>query len=52
MGIHEDIEAVFLRSPQHLNRLIYPRFVVDARAGSLNGLPSKDIADSVVATPL
>jgi hypothetical protein len=51
MGVHKDIEAVALCGPQHLERLIDPGLVVDARPGGLDGLPGEDIADGVVAAP-
>lgn len=52
MGIHKDVEAIVLRGPQHLDGLVDPGLVVDSRAGGLDGLPGKHIADGVVAAAL
>ncbi len=51
MGIHEYIKAVVLGSPQHLDRLVDPCLVVDARPGCLDSLPSENVANGVVAAP-
>jgi len=49
MGIHVYVEAISLGQPKDIDRVLDPRLVVDAGAGSLDCLPSEDIAYAIVA---
>ena len=48
MGIHNDIEAEVFRNPQDIDRVGNEVLVVATRPGSLERLPSEDIANRVV----
>lgn len=52
MRVHEDVEAIVFGYSEHLNRVLDPFLIVDARTSCLNGLPCEDIADAVVAVSL
>lgn len=51
MRVHVNVEAIALGNSQHFNGVLYPFLVIDARALSFNGLPSKDVSDAIVAIP-
>ena len=51
MRVHEDIETVIFRLPQHFNRMLDPFFIVFPRSCRLDCLPSKNISNGIV-TPL
>lgn len=52
MRIHEDVESILLCFAQHIDGMLDPLFIVFAGPSSLDRLPSKYIADGVIAVPL
>lgn len=52
MRVHEYIESILLRFPQHIDRVLYPRLVVLAGSSRLNRLPCEYISNGVIAVAL
>jgi hypothetical protein len=48
MRVHKYIKTIIPGNPEHANGMLDPFLVIDARTGSLDGLPGEDIADCVV----
>lgn len=51
MGIHEHVETIRSGYSQYVESMLDPGFVIDPRAGRLNGLPCEDIPERVVSIP-
>jgi len=52
MRIHENVKAIILSNPQHLNCMLDPFLIVFPRASRLDSLPRKEITDGVVPAAL
>ena len=52
MRIHENVKAIVLSNPQHLDCMLDPFLIVFSRASGLDSLPRKKIADGVVPATL
>lgn len=49
MRVHEHVELILLRYPKYLDGERDPLLIIHARASMLDGLPGKDISNSIVS---
>ena len=49
MGIHENVKSIISCQFQYFNGMLYPLLIVDSWSRRFNGLPRKNVSDSIVA---